>query len=76
MTSWLGEWVASPQDCVQYEPWGNCFMRLVNNGLLGIDCLNMYEGEEVAFPRPAVNRTLHGIGEAEVWFVAWSIWCM
>lgn len=67
---WLQRWIIGPQACAQYEPWGNCFMRLTNNGVGGIDCLNIYDTKG-CYP-PAVGNIVPG---AEIWYTAWSIWC-
>ena len=67
----MRKWIVGPQACAQYEPWGNCFMRLTNNGAAGIDCLNIYEMEGCW--APVAGEIVPG---AEVWYWAWSIWCM
>ncbi|KAL8692873.1 MAG: hypothetical protein Q9224_003873 [Gallowayella concinna] len=70
MGDWIKKWVAGPQECAQYEPWGNCFMRLTNNGVGGIDCLTTYSVEG-CYP-PKVGEIVKG--PAEIWYGAWSIW--
>ncbi|KAL9603243.1 MAG: hypothetical protein Q9219_001264 [cf. Caloplaca sp. 3 TL-2023] len=42
MDNWMRKWKDSPQACAQYEPWGNCFMRLANKGAAGIDFINHF----------------------------------
>lgn len=69
MDDWVREWNVGPQACAQYEPWGNCFMRLSNNGASGIDCLTIYSTKGCY--RPVVSDL---VGPAEVWYGAWSIW--
>lgn len=44
-------------------------MRLANNGVGGIDCLNMYDSKG-CYP-PVVGAVVPG---AEIWYTAWSIW--
>lgn len=71
MTGWITEWNVSPQACAQYEPWGNCFMRLTHNGAAGIDCLKIRSAD--ACPLPVVGNITQG--PAEIWYGAWSIYC-
>ena len=71
MDDWLRQWIIGPQACAQYEPWGNCFMRLTNNGVDGIDCMSTYSTEG-CYP-PVVGDIVQG--PAEIWYGAWSIWC-
>ena len=71
MDRWVTEWNTSPQACAQYEPWGNCFMRLTNNGAPVIDCLKIRSVD--ACPLPVVGNITQG--PAEIWYGAWSIYC-
>ncbi|KAL8800662.1 MAG: hypothetical protein Q9182_005032 [Xanthomendoza sp. 2 TL-2023] len=70
MEDWMKKWVAGPQECAQYEPWGNCFMRLTNNGANGIDCLTTYSGEEGCYA-PKIGEIVKG--PAEIWYGAWIL---
>ena len=71
MDDWLRQWIIGPQACAQYEPWGNCFMRLTNKGVGGIDCMSTYSSEGCY--HPVVGDIVQG--PAEIWYGAWSIWC-
>ena len=71
MDDWLRQWIIGPQACAQYEPWGNCFMRLTNKGVSGIDCMST-DSTEGCY-RPVEGDIVQG--PAEIWYGAWSIWC-